>query len=29
MSEEKHAEYLASAEAFLSTLQPSKGGWAR
>lgn len=29
MSEEKRAEYLASAEAFLATLEPAGKGWAR
>ncbi|MFD1788335.1 cryptochrome/photolyase family protein [Sphingomonas floccifaciens] len=29
MSAEKRAEYLASAEAFLDTLEPAKAGWAK
>lgn len=29
MSDEKRAEYLDSAEAFLATLEPAKPGWAR
>ncbi len=29
MSEEKRAEYIASADAFLETLEPAKPGWAR
>jgi deoxyribodipyrimidine photolyase-related protein len=29
MSEDKRAEYLESAEAFLETLEPAEPGWAR
>jgi deoxyribodipyrimidine photolyase-related protein len=29
MAEDKRAEYIASADAFLETLEPAKPGWAR